>query len=87
MREGPAGFRDHGRHEQHASRGLHRGESIDRSHAASQKPGNADSLLASIANLGDYDTGGFVVSYAPDKHHGSKYVALGMVSRDGRMRN
>ncbi|MBK7549043.1 MAG: ABC transporter substrate-binding protein [Rhodoferax sp.] len=52
-----------------------------------KKPGNADSLLASIANLGDYDTGGFVVSYAPDKHHGSKYVALGMVSRDGRMRN
>jgi hypothetical protein len=52
-----------------------------------KKPGNAESLLASMSALGEFDTGGFVVSYAPSKHHGSKYVALGMVSRDGRMRN
>ena len=52
-----------------------------------KKPGSAESLLASMNSLGDYDTGGFVVSYASNKHHGSKYVVLGMVSRDGRMRN
>jgi branched-chain amino acid transport system substrate-binding protein len=52
-----------------------------------KKPGNAEALLASMSSLGEYDTGGFVVSYAPTKHHGSKYVVLGMVSRDGRMRN
>ncbi len=52
-----------------------------------KKPGNSESLLEAMSNLGTYDVGGFVVKYAPNKHHGSSYVSLGMVSRDGRMRN
>ncbi len=52
-----------------------------------KKPGNADSLMASMRNLGTYDAGGFVVSYGSTKQHGSKFVELSMVSRDGRLRN
>ena len=52
-----------------------------------KKPGNADSLIASMRNLGSYDTGGFTVSYGAAKQHGSKFVDLAMVSRDGRLRN
>jgi branched-chain amino acid transport system substrate-binding protein len=51
-----------------------------------RKP-DARSLLESIQNLGTYDAGGFKVTYGPSAHHGSKFVELGMVSRDGRMRN
>ena len=51
-----------------------------------RKP-DARGLLESMQTLGTYDTGGFKVTYGPSSHHGSKYVELGMVSRDGRMRN
>jgi len=53
----------------------------------SKKPGDAKALLASMKSLGSYDTGGFAVSYGADQHHGSKYVELGMVTRDGKLRN
>lgn len=52
-----------------------------------RKPGDARSLLSSLQNLGRFDTGGFVVNYAPGQNHGSKYVELAMVSRDGKLRN
>jgi branched-chain amino acid transport system substrate-binding protein len=52
-----------------------------------KKAGSAEALLASMRSLGTYDVGGFTVTYAATKQHGSKYVGLGMVSRDGRMRN
>ncbi len=52
-----------------------------------KKPGNAEGLLNAMRNMGTYDTGGFVVSYGATKQHGSKYVDLAMVSRDGRLRN
>lgn len=52
-----------------------------------KKPGNAESLITSMRSLGTYDAGGFVVSYGAAKQHGSKFVDLGMVSRDGRLRN
>lgn len=52
-----------------------------------KKTGSSESLLASMRNLGIYDAGGFTVSYGPSKQHGSKFVELAMVSRDGRMRN
>ena len=52
-----------------------------------KKPGDARSLLAAMQNLGRYDTGGFVVNYAPGQNHGSKFVELAMVSRDGKLRN
>jgi ABC-type branched-subunit amino acid transport system substrate-binding protein len=52
-----------------------------------KKPGNAEALLASMRNLGTYDAGGFVVTYTTSQQHGSKFVDLAMVSRDGRLRN
>ena len=52
-----------------------------------KKPTSPDALLIAMRNLGTYDTGGFVVSYGPNKHHGSKFVDLAMVSREGRLRN
>ena len=51
-----------------------------------RKP-DAKSLLDAMQNLGTYDAGGFRVTYTPTSHHGSKHVELGMVSRDGRIRN
>jgi branched-chain amino acid transport system substrate-binding protein len=52
-----------------------------------KKPGNAEALLTSMRNLGTYDAGGFVVTYTTSQQHGSKFVDLAMVSRDGRLRN
>ena len=52
-----------------------------------KKPGSSEGLLSAMRNLGTYDTGGFVVSYGATKQHGSKFVDLAMVSRDGRLRN
>ena len=51
-----------------------------------KKPGNAESLINAMRNMGTYDTGGFTVSYGPTKQHGSKFVDLAMVSRGGRLR-
>jgi len=53
----------------------------------SKKAGDAKSLLASLASLGTYDTGGFSVTYGPNQNHGSKYVELGMVTREQKLRN
>ncbi len=53
----------------------------------SKKPGDAKALLASMNAMGAYDAGGFVVSYSASQRHGSKYVELGMVTRDGKLRN
>lgn len=52
----------------------------------SKKPGDAHALLSAMQTLGRYDTGGFVVTYGPGQNHGSKYVELGMVTRDGKLR-
>ena len=53
----------------------------------SKKTGDSKALLASMMALGTYDTGGFTVTYGPNQHHGSKYVELGMVTRNGKLRN
>jgi ABC-type branched-subunit amino acid transport system substrate-binding protein len=52
-----------------------------------KKPGDAKALLASLRSLGSYDTGGFTVTYSPTQHHGSKFVELDMVTRNGKLRN
>ncbi len=51
-----------------------------------RKPGDAAAVLASLSSLGSYDTGGFVVNYSATHRHGSSYVELGMVTRDGKLR-
>lgn len=51
-----------------------------------KKP-DATTLLASMQNLGRYDTGGFSVHYASGKNHGSSFVELAMVTREGKLKN
>ena len=53
----------------------------------SKKPGDAKALLAALRNLGSYDVGGYTVQYGPEQNHGSKFVELAMVTRNGRLRN
>jgi branched-chain amino acid transport system substrate-binding protein len=52
-----------------------------------KKPADAAALLSSMNSLGRYDTGGFIVNYGASRHHGSNFVDLAMVSRDGKLRN
>jgi len=52
-----------------------------------KKPGDARAVLAAFQSLGRYDAGGFVVSYGSNQNHGSKFVELSMVSRDGKLKN
>ena len=52
-----------------------------------KNPADAANLLASMRGLGVYDAGGFIVSYSAAKHHGSKFVNLAMVTREGSLRN
>jgi ABC-type branched-subunit amino acid transport system substrate-binding protein len=52
-----------------------------------KKPFDAGALLASIAALGAYDAGGFKVHFGAERRHGSQFVELAMVSRDGKLRN
>ncbi|HMA07353.1 MAG TPA: ABC transporter substrate-binding protein [Ramlibacter sp.] len=50
-----------------------------------RKPVSARTVLDALTNLGTYDLGGFKVTFAPGAQHGSKYVELAMVTRDGKL--
>ena len=50
-----------------------------------RKPVTAQSVLAALSNLGAYDLGGYKISFAPGAQHGSKFVELAMVTRDGKL--
>lgn len=50
-----------------------------------KKPVNARSMLDALNNLGSYDLGGFTITLGPNAHHGSKYVDLAMVTREGKL--
>jgi branched-chain amino acid transport system substrate-binding protein len=50
-----------------------------------RKPVTAQSVLAALSNLGVYDLGGYKISFAPGAHHGSKFVELAMVTREGKL--
>lgn len=50
-----------------------------------KKPLTSRSLIDALANLGTYDLGGYKVSFAPGAQHGSKYVELDMVTREGKL--
>ena len=52
-----------------------------------KKPLDAAALLASMQSLGSYDSGGFTVNYSASRRHGSSYVELAMVSRDGKLKS
>jgi ABC-type branched-subunit amino acid transport system substrate-binding protein len=41
-----------------------------------------DSFIKAMESMGEYDAGGFKVSYSPENHNGSKFVDLTIISRD-----
>jgi branched-chain amino acid transport system substrate-binding protein len=51
-----------------------------------KRVGDRKGVLEAMRNLGTYDTGGFTVSYAPNRPNGSKFVDIAYVSRDGKLR-
>jgi branched-chain amino acid transport system substrate-binding protein len=53
----------------------------------SKRANDSKALLANMSRLGTYDTGGFTVSYDAADHHGSSFVDLTMVSREGKLRS
>jgi branched-chain amino acid transport system substrate-binding protein len=50
-----------------------------------KKPVSPRTVLEALSNLGTYDLGGFKVTFAPGAQHGSKFVELAMVTRDGKL--
>ncbi len=50
-----------------------------------KKPVNAKSVLEALTNLGSYDLGGFTVEFNAADHHGSSFVELARLSKDGRL--
>jgi branched-chain amino acid transport system substrate-binding protein len=50
-----------------------------------RKPLTRASLLDSLANLGTYDLGGYKITFGNGNQHGSKFVDLAMVTRDGKL--
>jgi branched-chain amino acid transport system substrate-binding protein len=50
-----------------------------------KKPVTRASVVDSLANLGSYDLGGYKITFANGAQHGSKYVDLAMVTRDGKL--
>jgi ABC-type branched-subunit amino acid transport system substrate-binding protein len=50
-----------------------------------KKPVTPHSVLEALSNLGTYDLGGFKVSFGPGAQHGSKFVELAMVTREGKL--
>ena len=50
-----------------------------------KKPVTARSVLEALDTLGAYDLGGYRITFGTGAHHGSKFVDLAMVTRDGRL--
>jgi ABC-type branched-subunit amino acid transport system substrate-binding protein len=51
-----------------------------------RKPVSPHTLRESLANLGTYDLGGFAVTFAPGAQHGSRFVELALVTREGKLK-
>jgi branched-chain amino acid transport system substrate-binding protein len=45
-----------------------------------------ESLYKALANIGQYDAGGYVVKFTPDHRHGSSYVELAVINKAGQFR-
>lgn len=50
-----------------------------------RKPVNARSVLEALTHLGTYDLGGHRITFAAGAQHGSKFVDLAMVTREGKL--
>jgi branched-chain amino acid transport system substrate-binding protein len=45
-----------------------------------------ESLYRALAGLSQYDAGGYVVKFGPESRHGSNYVELAVIGRNGQFR-
>ena len=50
-----------------------------------RKPVTPATLREALANLGTYDLGGFSVTFSPGAQHGSRFVELAMVTKEGKL--
>jgi ABC-type branched-subunit amino acid transport system substrate-binding protein len=50
-----------------------------------KKPVDGASVREALTGLGTVDLGGFKVTFAPGALHGSKFVELAMVTKDGKL--
>ncbi|MGA8515694.1 MAG: ABC transporter substrate-binding protein [Burkholderiaceae bacterium] len=50
-----------------------------------RKPVTAQTVLAALTSLGSYDLGGYNIRFSPGAQHGSKFVELAMVTREGKL--
>ena len=50
-----------------------------------KSPVNAKSVLEALNSLGSYDLGGFKVNFSSGNHHGSQFVELARVTREGKL--
>ncbi|XVJ68974.1 MAG: ABC transporter substrate-binding protein [Rhizobacter sp.] len=46
---------------------------------------NRDNLIQALDRMADYDLGGYTVRFGPKKHHGSRFVDITLIGRDGRI--
>ena len=45
-----------------------------------------DSLYRALSGIGNYDAGGYVVTFGPDDRHGSSFVELAVINKAGQFR-
>jgi branched-chain amino acid transport system substrate-binding protein len=50
-----------------------------------KKPVSARTVLDALTNLGTYDLGGYRITFGSGAQHGSKFVDLAMVTREGKL--
>ena len=50
-----------------------------------KKPVSARTVLDALTHLGTYDLGGYRINFGSGAQHGSKFVDLAMVTRDGKL--
>ena len=48
---------------------------------------SSESLIAGLESMRNFDLGGFLVDFGPQRHSGSKYVDLTILTADGRVRH
>ena len=45
-----------------------------------------ESLYKALATINHYDAGGYIVTFGPEKRHGSNYVELAVISKNGQFK-
>jgi ABC-type branched-subunit amino acid transport system substrate-binding protein len=50
-----------------------------------KRPIHAQHVLEALSNMGSYDLGGYKITFNPGQQHGSRFVELAMVTREGKL--